>query len=83
MDEDGRKKLLSDVAERMPGVVLNLIEQQSSGPPQATHPPASTIDPGWCVCGHCREMPTDAERLCCRQVPQRCFSTLAVSAVVT
>ncbi|XP_033642419.1 uncharacterized protein LOC117302553 [Asterias rubens] len=78
MDEDCRKKLLSDVAERMPGVVLNLIEQQSSGPPPATHPPASTADPGWCVCGHCREMPTDAERLCCRQVPQRCISTLAI-----
>ncbi len=82
MDDLGRKKLLSDVAERMPGVVLNLIEQQSSGPPPVTHPPASTTDPDWCICGNCREMPTDAERLCCRQVPQRCIATLAVSAVV-
>jgi len=32
--------------------------------------------PTWCVCQHCREMPTDIERKCCGQRPDRCISTL-------
>ncbi|XP_078701711.1 uncharacterized protein LOC144927847 [Branchiostoma floridae x Branchiostoma belcheri] len=30
----------------------------------------------WCTCHHCREMPTDQERICCGGGPDSCVSTL-------
>ena len=33
----------------------------------------SPIDPDWCICGKCREMPTPQENVCCRKRP--CVST--------
>ena len=83
MIEDDRKNMLYQLAERMPGVILSIIQhQQASEPPPPTHPPAAILDPDWCICTHCRQMATEVERLCCRQVPQRCISTLAVSVTL-
>uniref|UniRef100_A0A8C6NSQ6 P2X purinoreceptor 7 intracellular domain-containing protein n=1 Tax=Nothobranchius furzeri TaxID=105023 RepID=A0A8C6NSQ6_NOTFU len=32
--------------------------------------------PSWCVCSHCRDMPTDLEKKCCQKPPQTCISTV-------
>jgi hypothetical protein len=32
----------------------------------------------WCRCTHCREMPTEAETVCCDQAPHNCYSRLQV-----
>ncbi|XP_070407658.1 P2X purinoceptor 7-like [Nothobranchius furzeri] len=60
------------VLDRDPGVHFDLLAL--SGPP-ATTPPTSN-QPSWCVCSHCRDMPTDLEKKCCQQPPQTCISTV-------
>ena len=39
--------------------------------------------PSWCVCQHCREMPSDASRVCCGMRPDLCTSLMPVSEIVT
>ncbi|KAI8503702.1 hypothetical protein Bbelb_186730 [Branchiostoma belcheri] len=41
-----------------------------------------TVVVGWCSCGNCREMPTDAERICCGGGPESCVSGLAKRSIV-
>ncbi|XP_071792702.1 P2X purinoceptor 7-like [Asterias amurensis] len=77
LGEKGRKDLLRSLCERMPGLVLNILET-SSNPAPPHHPPAAQLSPSWCVCTHCREMPTQQEKLCCQQRPNRCISNLAI-----
>ncbi|KAH3704768.1 hypothetical protein DPMN_079829 [Dreissena polymorpha] len=41
-------------------------------------PPEGAESPDWCVCvcEKCREMPTQAERICCEKEPRHCFSLM-------
>ncbi|XP_054605979.1 uncharacterized protein [Nothobranchius furzeri] len=64
--------ILTMVLDRDPGVLFDVLAL--SGPP-ATTPPTSN-QPSWCVCSHCRDMPTDLEKKCCQQPPQTCISTV-------
>ena len=59
--------------ERQPGLVFDALamHQGRHGAP----PPTGTQLP-WCVCGNCKEMPTDLERRCCGQDPANCISRL-------
>lgn len=43
---------------------------------QGYHPSPDQGSPNWCSCRNCREMPTEAERLCCGQLPENCFSRI-------
>ena len=45
--------------------------------PEAPQPPVDG-PPGWCHCGHCRVMPTQAGNKCCCQRRSQCTSTLDV-----
>ncbi|XP_041376609.1 uncharacterized protein LOC121389058 [Gigantopelta aegis] len=40
------------------------------------HPQPGASIADWCSCNNCREMPTPAERLCCRKNPQNCLTLL-------
>ena len=42
------------------------------------HPPGDGSAPDWCVCGRCRQMPTELEQVCCRKSPAHCTSALPV-----
>lgn len=35
--------------------------------------------PSWCVCQHCREMPTEWSKVCCGMRPDLCTSLMPVS----
>ncbi|CAM4530128.1 unnamed protein product [Leuciscus chuanchicus] len=75
--EPGQKDvLLEKVLTRLPGLmfdILSLMEvtQQPDPDPEGLH---------WCVCGHCRDMVTDMEKVCCRQTPEHCISNMAYMA---
>ena len=53
-------------------------EEQDSQPPPGPNPPPRGPHhptPSWCRCAHCREMPTDIEKKCCKpRRNQRCIS---------
>ncbi|XP_050401003.2 P2X purinoceptor 7-like [Patella vulgata] len=77
---DKAKELLL-AAEKMPGLVFDIAESATKSTTQATDP--DNTDPGpstciesadWCTCSHCREMPTDEEKLCCNMAPEFCIS---------
>ncbi|KAL7380473.1 hypothetical protein ABVT39_018460 [Epinephelus coioides] len=50
--------------------VMALLERPSPGGPDEPQL-------HWCICTNCRDMPTDLEKLCCRQEPPNCISNMA------
>lgn len=54
-----RKLLLKDLIEAS----KNKDPMRTEQLPQASH----SVSPPFCVCGHCLEMPTDKERVCCKE----------------
>ena len=44
-------------------------------------PSSTSQQPSWCVCGNCREMPTQEERLCCGKTPEYCITRLLVISI--
>lgn len=42
--------------------IIASVQNDPSGQPSTSH-----AFPSFCVCGHCREMPTDRERVCCKE----------------
>ncbi|KAH3725109.1 hypothetical protein DPMN_050939 [Dreissena polymorpha] len=43
--------------------------------PGGFHPGPGPV-PDWCVCGRCREMPTEREKVCCER--ENCDSSLPI-----
>ena len=74
LDQEAMRRLLRDLAERQPALLLDVWEQQ----PQAEGP-ARQEQPHWCTCGKCTEMPTVEEELCCRGGQDDCLSLEPVS----
>ncbi|CAM4732658.1 unnamed protein product [Leuciscus chuanchicus] len=72
--EPGQKDiLLEKVLTRLPGLMFDIlflmeVTQQPDPDPEGLH---------WCVCGHCQDMATDIEKVCCRQTPEHCISNMA------
>ncbi|XP_039670115.1 P2X purinoceptor 7-like [Perca fluviatilis] len=64
---------LQELASRLfsmePGLIFDALMMN-----QVAAPPSSVLT--WCMCGNCREMPTDRERKCCGQGPNHCISLL-------
>lgn len=66
------RALVVAVLERQPGMVFDLLEVPPPSPP-------SQGALGWCICGNCRAMPSDEEKLCCRCQPRNCIAKTPVS----
>ena len=76
--------LLEVIMMREPRMVFDLMQSQTSLlPGQCPPSPSSNPLDGWCICGHCREMPTDVERKCCRFTAPECLSITPVSSPPT
>ena len=75
--EPGQKDtILEKILNRSPGMmfdVMSLLEEP-------LHPEPDGALPHWCTCSHCREMDTDLEKVCCRQLPLNCISNMAYMA---
>ncbi|KAL3873087.1 hypothetical protein ACJMK2_036246, partial [Sinanodonta woodiana] len=71
---EGRQDLLCKIVETHPKFVFNMksTEEQQGGYYSA--PGVTALD--WCRCTHCREMPSDEEKMCCNQLPMNCLSRL-------
>ncbi|XP_029932331.1 uncharacterized protein LOC115376709 [Myripristis murdjan] len=69
------RELGSRLLEREPGLVFDALamHRRRRGAPAAA---AGVPGAPWCVCGNCREMPTELERKCCGQEAALCLSTL-------
>ncbi|XP_060567955.1 P2X purinoceptor 7-like [Ruditapes philippinarum] len=79
LSEEGARKILKAVAEKMPSLVIDLAEQlQREEGPSSPGPdePDQPNQPHWCICGRCREMPTDSSRVCCGMRPELCHSIM-------
>lgn len=90
LEREQLEELVHNLAEHQPQLVLQMAAMASEDVAPHVDPPAGDIDlpgpgyhppphaeaPDWCVCRHCREMPTAAERVCCGNDPAHCTSTL-------
>ncbi|KAK3097958.1 hypothetical protein FSP39_014848, partial [Pinctada imbricata] len=73
--EDQLRSLVMRLCQRNPSFVLDVWNESTASQIQGGyHPPPNSEAPSWCLCSFCREMPTEAERVCCRQVPVNCYS---------
>ncbi|XP_077869143.1 uncharacterized protein LOC144360125 [Saccoglossus kowalevskii] len=70
-----KDKILMQMVDNQPSLVFNLVEERSAQL-GGHHPSSSTNNPEWCICRNCRQMPTQAERRCCRRQPESCISGL-------
>ncbi|XP_048102793.1 P2X purinoceptor 7-like [Alosa alosa] len=70
MSELQLRKLAGQLFARQPGLVFDALSSIND----SVRPPSESLPVGWCRCGNCREMATDAERKCCGQRPALCIS---------
>jgi hypothetical protein len=59
------RELAVGMVNSNPTLMFELLEPVQPQP-GGHHPSPDSPNPDWCCCGHCREMPTPAERLCCQ-----------------
>ena len=74
MGEDAARELLLQVAEREPGIILDIMAAGQRLEPEVDPRAPDRDELFWCICGNCIEMPTDAERICCRHDAHNCLS---------
>uniref|UniRef100_A0A4W3JL13 P2X purinoreceptor 7 intracellular domain-containing protein n=1 Tax=Callorhinchus milii TaxID=7868 RepID=A0A4W3JL13_CALMI len=65
------------LVKRNPGLIIDLL--QDATPSCSVHEASSSI-PDWCLCGLCREMLTDIEKVCCGKTEQHCISISSAMA---
>ena len=73
------REVLVMLLESYPSLVFH-VSEPAERQPGGHHPEDGSPVPDWCVCGKCREMPTDRERMCCGRV--QCISTIPVRYTV-
>ena len=88
LSENEAKDLLLAVAEERAALILDIsakVQARASGDGGGDPGPSPGhhVIPSWCVCHHCREMPTDLERLCCGAQPNNCLSLRRVGGCLT
>ncbi|XP_049928254.1 spindle and kinetochore-associated protein 1 isoform X2 [Epinephelus moara] len=72
MDLSASHQMIRAVLQNDPSYIFDLRSDTSGALPV----PGSTAGPSWCVCGRCREMPTDLERKRCGHQPDECLSIM-------
>ncbi|XP_062621673.1 uncharacterized protein LOC134283245 [Saccostrea cucullata] len=72
MPENNLRDLVYQLCQRNPSLVFGVLEECSKAERGEHHPPPAHMQgqPDWCCCSHCREMPTQVERVCCNQTEQ-------------
>lgn len=75
MTDDERKELLLKAGEKHPSFFLQITDGHHA-PYGDFHPQPTDQTPSWCSCLRCRDMPTQAERICCGRPPNQCQSQL-------
>lgn len=78
MTDEERKELLLKAGEKHPSLFMQIIDGHHA-PHGGFHPQPTDQTPSWCSCLRCRDMPTQAERICCGRPPNQCQSQLPVS----
>ncbi|KAK3096037.1 hypothetical protein FSP39_022265 [Pinctada imbricata] len=73
MNTDTVRDLMLMAAEIYSSMVLDLIQRRDR-PGGGYHPQPTPGGPSWCTCGRCRQMPTEAEKVCCGKSPDNCVS---------
>ena len=78
LTEEIKDDLLRRMCEKHPQFVFDVLirSTQEQGWYHPDPRPANEPSPTWCRCTHCREMPTEAEKVCCDQAPQNCYHSL-------
>ena len=81
LTEKTKDDLLRRMGEKHPQFVFDVLirSTQEQGWYHPDPRPTNEPSPTWCRCTHCREMPTEAEKVCCDQAPQNCYYRLQVS----
>lgn len=72
MELEELRQLCLRMAEKHPSLVHDIL--RAAPLQRGYHPQPGGAFPDWCVCGKCREMPTEAEKVCCRK--ERCITLL-------
>lgn len=67
--------MLRGVLQHQPGLIFDMLARLEPTLP-APGPTAPQVL-RWCICKNCRDMPTDLEKVCCRQPPRQCISKMA------
>ena len=78
LDEVGAKELLKSVADKVPSLILDIMDRISRDDEPSSPDPEEGSWPDWCICQNCREMPSDASRVCCGMRPDLCTSCIPV-----
>ena len=79
METEQLRDLVVEMINAHPGLVFNILEPADQQP-GGYHPQPGDNLPDWCVCTKCRQMPTEAEKVCCRR--QDCVSLLPVIKIL-
>ncbi|XP_033729329.1 LOW QUALITY PROTEIN: P2X purinoceptor 7-like [Pecten maximus] len=75
MSHEETKYILHQTAQQFPSLIFDLVKD-SSGNSGGYHPRPDGNSPNWCLCGNCREMPTQPEKLCCKKDLPNCITLL-------
>uniref|UniRef100_A0A8W8M7A3 P2X purinoreceptor 7 intracellular domain-containing protein n=1 Tax=Magallana gigas TaxID=29159 RepID=A0A8W8M7A3_MAGGI len=75
MTDEERKELLLKAGKKHPSLFMQIIDSHHA-PHGGFHPQPTDQTPSWCSCLRCRDMPTQAERICCGRPPNQCQSQL-------
>ncbi|XP_061169431.1 uncharacterized protein LOC133178741 [Saccostrea echinata] len=71
------KDKLQRVVRESPEYLFTILDStQTSAGGSGHHPPEGSLQPSWCICTFCREMPTQRERLCCQRNQDSCVSRI-------
>ncbi|KAK3582642.1 hypothetical protein CHS0354_001688 [Potamilus streckersoni] len=74
MTHEAKDNILAQICQKHPNMVFEVLNC-SSVEQQGYHPRPGE-SPSWRICSNCREMPTDEEKQCCKQILPNCYSKL-------
>ncbi|XP_048778906.2 uncharacterized protein LOC125661448 [Ostrea edulis] len=72
LSPDEMRDTLKRVVRENPEYLFSILEPEQRFQPSG----GGTVQPSWCICSHCRDMPTPREKVCCQRNPDNCISRL-------